>query len=185
MPRGTGIAKRGFGKALIDVSRARFDDGGSVNNEPVVVTPEEMDKLLNPPEMKVPRIPSDKEIKDVSKSVEDYKKKEKEEPKLQFRCPKSKDGLQFRCKKGGSVKSGLKNGGKALKPVDKENNPGLAKLPTEVRNKMGYMKDGGSAKPGLWANINRRKKLGISRPKSKTTISKKAYANMKAGFPKK
>ena len=43
----------------------------------------------------------------------------------------------------------------------------------------------GIAKPGLWANINRRKKLGISRPKSKTTISKKAYANMKKGFPKK
>jgi len=40
-------------------------------------------------------------------------------------------------------------------------------------------------KQGLWANINRRKKLGISRPKSQTTISKKAYANMKAGFPKK
>jgi hypothetical protein len=41
------------------------------------------------------------------------------------------------------------------------------------------------AKQGLWANINRRKKLGISRPKSESTISKKAYANMKAGFPKK
>jgi len=32
---------------------------------------------------------------------------------------------------------------KNLKPVDKANNPGLAKLPTGVRNKMGYMKDGG------------------------------------------
>ena len=31
----------------------------------------------------------------------------------------------------------------ALKPVDKKKNPGLAKLPTEVRNKMGFMKDGG------------------------------------------
>jgi hypothetical protein len=30
-----------------------------------------------------------------------------------------------------------------LKPVDKKKNPGLAKLPTGVRNKMGYMKDGG------------------------------------------
>jgi len=50
--------------------------------------------------------------------------------------------------------------------------------------KMGFKK-GGSTKPGLWANINRRKKLGISRPKSKSTISAKAYANMKAGFPKK
>ena len=40
----------------------------------------------------------------------------------------------------------MKKGGKALKPVDKEKNPGLAKLPTKVRNKMGYMKDGGKVK---------------------------------------
>jgi hypothetical protein len=33
-----------------------------------------------------------------------------------------------------------------LKPVDQENNPGLAKLPENVRNKMGYMKEGGMAK---------------------------------------
>jgi hypothetical protein len=32
----------------------------------------------------------------------------------------------------------------ALKPTDKKANPGLAKLPTEVRNKMGYAKKGGS-----------------------------------------
>jgi hypothetical protein len=38
---------------------------------------------------------------------------------------------------------------------------------------------------GLYANINRRKKLGISRTKSKSTISAKAYSNMKAGFPNK
>ena len=41
------------------------------------------------------------------------------------------------------------------------------------------------AKRGLYANINRRKRLGISRPKSKSTISAKAYKNMQAGFPKK
>jgi hypothetical protein len=40
----------------------------------------------------------------------------------------------------------MKKGGKALKPVDKEKNPGLAKLPTKVRNKMGYMKKGGRVK---------------------------------------
>ena len=40
----------------------------------------------------------------------------------------------------------MKKGGKALKPVDKEKNPGLAKLPTQVRNKMGYMKNGGRVK---------------------------------------
>ena len=40
------------------------------------------------------------------------------------------------------------------------------------------------SKPGLYANINRRKRFGLSRPKSKSTITGKAYANMKAGFPK-
>jgi len=39
----------------------------------------------------------------------------------------------------------FKKGG-ALRPVDKKKNPGLAKLPTKVRNKMGFMKDGGIAK---------------------------------------
>ena len=33
-----------------------------------------------------------------------------------------------------------------MKPVDKDENPGLAKLPTDVRNKMGYMKHGGMTK---------------------------------------
>ena len=37
----------------------------------------------------------------------------------------------------------------------------------------------------LVENINKRKKDGTSRPKSKSTISKKAYANMKAGWKKK
>ena len=34
----------------------------------------------------------------------------------------------------------------ALKPVDSKRNPGLAKLPTKVRNKMGYMKKGGKVR---------------------------------------
>jgi len=38
---------------------------------------------------------------------------------------------------------------------------------------------------GLYANINARKKKGTSRSKKKSTISPAAYANMKAGFPKK
>jgi len=40
---------------------------------------------------------------------------------------------------------GFNEGGSTMKPVNKEENPGLAKLPTEVRNKMGYMKKGGMA----------------------------------------
>ena len=56
---------------------------------------------------------------------------------------------------GGKVKK-MKEGGMSkmkpakpagkVKPVDKEKNPGLAKLPTEVRNKMGFMKKGGMTK---------------------------------------
>jgi hypothetical protein len=41
------------------------------------------------------------------------------------------------------------------------------------------------AKQGLYANINKRKRKGISQSKKNSTISPKAYANMKAGFPKK
>jgi hypothetical protein len=33
-----------------------------------------------------------------------------------------------------------------MKPVDMKKNPGMAKLPTAVRNKMGYMKEGGKVK---------------------------------------
>ena len=36
-----------------------------------------------------------------------------------------------------------------MKKVDSSDNPGLSKLPTEVRNKMGYMKKGGMAKKGM------------------------------------
>ena len=50
---------------------------------------------------------------------------------LKIKVPKKADG-------------GMMN--KSLKPVDKEKNPGLAKLPTKVRNKMGYMAKGGMAR---------------------------------------
>lgn len=40
------------------------------------------------------------------------------------------------------------------------------------------------AKKGLYYNLNKRKKLGTSRSKSKSTISAKNYDNMKKGFPK-
>jgi hypothetical protein len=40
------------------------------------------------------------------------------------------------------------------------------------------------AKKGLYYNINKRKKSGTSRSKSKSTITAKNYDNMKKGFPK-
>jgi hypothetical protein len=58
-------------------------------------------------------------------------------------------------KEAGKKPKKMAEGGQ-LKEVDSEENPGLAKLPTEVRNKMGYMKDGGHVneagnytKPGM------------------------------------
>ena len=39
-------------------------------------------------------------------------------------------------------------------------------------------------KNSLIGNINKRKKAGTSRPKSKSTISKKAYSDMKKGWKK-
>ena len=58
---------------------------------------------------------------------------------------------------------------------------GLNRLHPEDSTVESEFKKGGRV--GLYANINRRKKLGISRPKSKSTISKKAYSNMEKGFP--
>ena len=40
-------------------------------------------------------------------------------------------------------------------------------------------------RPGLYENMNNRRRLGISRSKKDSTVSDKAYANMKRGFPKK
>ena len=64
-----------------------------------------------------------------------------------------------------NARTGFKDGGKALKPVDKKQNPGLAKLPTPVRNKMGYMKSGGSTDKWIQHAIHRagalRQALGV------------------------
>lgn len=43
-------------------------------------------------------------------------------------------------------------------------------------------KEGKMARKGLYYNINQRKKKGISRSKSESTISKKAYKSLLAGF---
>jgi len=38
-------------------------------------------------------------------------------------------------------------------------------------------------RPGLYENMNNRRRLGISRSKKNSTVSSKAYSNMKKGFP--
>ena len=44
---------------------------------------------------------------------------------------------------GGATVPKKMMGGGSLKPVDPKTQKGLSKLPTKVRNKMGYMKKGG------------------------------------------
>jgi hypothetical protein len=43
-----------------------------------------------------------------------------------------------------------------------------------------YNREMNNSKPGLYANINARRKAGTSRPKSKSTISPKVWRMMKA-----
>jgi len=51
---------------------------------------------------------------------------------------------------------------KTLKPVNKQKNPGLAKLPTAVRNKMGFMAKGGSVSRGQYdAQVKKIKFKGV------------------------
>ena len=85
------------------------------------------------------------------KRAEDYMKMKAKEPGGRF----TEKDIQMATgmKKGGRAKMmgggmmgrrfGMKEG--SLKPVDPKTQKGLSKLPTEVRNKMGYMKKGGRA----------------------------------------
>ena len=77
----------------------------------------------------------------LSKTKKKPETKEQKSIKEKILPKKKKDRLEELRKE-----LGMKKGGSALKPVDKQKNPGLAKLPTQVRNKMGYMKKGGSVK---------------------------------------
>jgi hypothetical protein len=49
-----------------------------------------------------------------------------------------------------------------------------------IRWGMWYNAEMNKAKPGLYANINARRKAGTSRPKSKSTISPRTWRMMKA-----
>jgi hypothetical protein len=66
-----------------------------------------------------------------------------------------------------------------LKEVDSDSNPSLAKLPTEVRNKMGYMKKGGEAKAMVKKEVEFMKKKGA--PKSMIKHEMAESKGMKKG----
>jgi len=83
----------------------------------------------------------------------------------------------------------FKQGGN-MKPVDMEKNPGMAKLPTAVRNKMGYMNKGGMAKADMKQDkgmmqkaVNKHEgRLHKGQPMTKLNMGGMAYS--KGGFTK-
>jgi len=87
---------------------------------------------------------------------------------------KSSIGEEFmKADKGRKFKAG------GLKEVDSDSNPGLSKLPTEVRNKMGYMKKGGEAKAMVKKEVEFMKKKGA--PKSMIKHEMAEAKGMKKG----
>ena len=56
----------------------------------------------------------------------------------------------------------MANGGSALKPVPPDNK-GLSKLPTPVRNKMGFMKKGGMVKKRAKSTAKKSRGMGIAK----------------------
>jgi hypothetical protein len=56
-------------------------------------------------------------------------------------------------------KMALFNKGGTMKPVDMKKNPGMGKLPAMVRNKMGYMKEGGMTKSDMKEDMPMMKKV--------------------------
>lgn len=80
----------------------------------------------------------------------------------------------------------MKMGG-SLKSVDKAKNPGLAKLPTAVRNKMGYKKYGGDVDMMQAGGVvkSQPKRVGPVDPNGAyTKVQERTLAGKKAAAPK-
>jgi hypothetical protein len=74
----------------------------------------------------------------------------------------------------------FKEGG-TMKPVDMAKNPGMAKLPTAVRNKMGYMKEGGMAKSDMKEDMPMMKKVAKKEVKAHEKSMHKMSSGGKVG----
>ena len=122
------------------------------------------------------------------RSVEDFKK---ERAALMKKMKGSMKTGKIEGLTGGTKRSGMKEGGMSrmkpakpadkMKPVDKSKNPGLSKLPTEVRNKMGFMKKGGDVKKGVTEGM---KKAGKKAGELGAAIAKVKKKQAKDKSPK-
>jgi hypothetical protein len=82
-----------------------------------------------------------KQIAELDETIIRQKNKLKEMKKKNFIRRKEGGSMKKNMMGGGYMKKKMAGGGD-LKPVDVKKNPGLAKLPTPVRNRMGFAKKG-------------------------------------------
>ena len=68
-----------------------------------------------------------------------------------------------------------------MKEVDKKKNPGLAKLPKKVRNKMGYKKKGGAVKKMGGGMMKDDKMMGYKKGGLKAAADKLKAQKMRRG----
>jgi hypothetical protein len=85
--------------------------------------------------------PIQKQIADLDETIARQKNKLAGMKKKNFIRRKEGGSMKKKMMGGGYMKKKMAGGG-PLKPVDKAKNPGLAKLPTPVRNRMGFAKKG-------------------------------------------
>ena len=162
----------GFGKKLFDLSKKRGEKSSTVTTI-VGVAPKvpktkmgkamsDLNKtvLKSKGSMKKRNQDFDGAIRQVQTKINQTKQKLKGEPVTKSGFTKGKDLKEVEKKASGGrigrkfgspkksnidkIKETFAPKGKNLKAVDKKKNPGLAKLPTKVRNNMGYMKKGGA-----------------------------------------
>ena len=122
-------------------------DAGMPKGKKAAFKASEFDKALKRKEKELENVSSRmKEASSKKLTVDSANKmiklaREKTDLKNAIADMKKRGGPRAERAKGGSV-------GKTLKPVPKDN-VGLSKLPTPVRNKMGYMKKGGKVSKPL------------------------------------
>ena len=144
-------------KKLLENRKAKTFKGRKFKTLEERFTPEQSEKMMRDPKRKerLKKLLENRKAKTFKKGGSAKKSKKKpiryvsEKAVLEAATEKNRNPMKDQrlddSFKGKAVRFKKAMGG-SLKPVDKEKNPGLSKLPTKVRNKMGFMKKGGKVK---------------------------------------